>query len=793
VTASTVIEMRLSPLPRYKESIMAGREDIYQKAMSEGHSAAWDQQWDKAATAYRKALAEFPDQPKALTSLGLALFELQQYDEALAAYLRAAKVSPNDPMPLEKVAQLSERIGNLPQSIQAALQAAELYIKSHEVEKAVENWLRVTQLDPDYLEAHSYLAMVHERLGHAGQAVIEYIAMASLLQRSGKADKAAEMIGRALRISPGSQEARQAQSILKSGQLLPKPMRPKGGTGPLRMAQVRKMDSPSPDESGLDPVADARQKALTRLAEVLFELTDDGDNGASSSKRGLQAIVKGTGPLGHANSRTMIQLHLSQAIDAQTRGNESQAVAELSGALETGFKDPALYFDLGLLSSKTEQLESSLRHLQQAVKHADYALGTRLLMADILEKLGRTSEATVEYLEALKIADSSVVSASQADEIRQLYEPVIESQSSMEDAKTKAQLRQNIKEMLLRSGWRARVRKAREQLPKASEGTPPMPLAEMLVQAHSNQVIEAIGHIHQMARVGQLRSAMDEAFYSLRFAPTYLPLHTLIGDLLIEEGRVQEAITKFSVVAQAYNIRGETAQSTIILRRIIELAPMDLNARTRLVEHLVARGQVDEALGEYLDLADIYYRLAELDMARKTYTSALRHAQQSSNNSEWSVKILMRMADIDMQRLDWKQALRVFEQVRTIRPDNISVRKNLVDLNTRMNQIAQATSELENYINYLETTNHRSDAIPFLEELLQENPKLIIVRHYLAGEYRHAGQVTEAIAQLDAVGDMLLDAGDKAGATQVIESIIAMAPPNVADYKAVLEKLQSGK
>jgi predicted Zn-dependent protease len=153
----------------------------------------------------------------------------------------------------------------------------------------------------------------------------------------------------------------------------------------------------------------------------------------------------------------------------------------------------------------------------------------------------------------------------------------------------------------------------------------------------------------------------------------------------------------------------------------------------------------------------------------------------------------MRMADIDMQRLDWKQALRVFEQVRTIRPDNISVRKNLVDLNTRMNQIAQATSELENYINYLETTNHRSDAIPFLEELLQENPKLIIVRHYLAGEYRHAGQVTEAIAQLDAVGDMLLDAGDKAGATQVIESIIAMAPPNVADYKAVLEKLQSGK
>jgi tetratricopeptide (TPR) repeat protein len=771
---------------------MAGREDIFQKAMSEGHSAAWDQQWDQAAAAYQRALAEFPDQPKALTSLGLALVELQRYDDALAAYLHAAKVSPSDPIPLEKVAQLSERIGNLQQSIQAALTAAELYIKSQEVEKAVENWLRVTQLDPDYLEAHSYLAMVHERLGHAEQAVTEYIAMASLLQRSGKPDRAAEMVGRALRISPGSQEARQSQSILKSGQLLPKPIRPKGGTGPLRMEQIRKMETPSPETSGLDPVAEARQKALTRLAEVLFDLTDDSSGPTSASKRGLQAIVKGTGPLGQANSRTMIQLHLSQAIDAQTHGDDAQAVTELTSALETGFKDPAIYFDLGLLSSKTDQLESSLRHLQQAVKHNDYALGTRLLMADILEKLGRTNEATIEYLEALKMADSAVVSKEQADEIRQLYEPIIESQSSIEDTVKQTQLRQNIKEMLLRPGWRGRVRKAREQLPKTSEGAPAMPIAEILIQAQSNQVIEAIGHIHQLARSGNLRSAMDEAFYSLRFAPTYLPLHTLIGELLIEEGRIQDAITKFTVVAQAYDIRGETAQATIILHRIIELAPMDLNARTRLVEHLVARGQVEEALNEYLDLADIYYRLAELDMARKTYTAALRQAQRSNNNSEWSVKILMHMADIDMQHLDWKQALRIYEQVRTIRPDDMVVRKNLVELNMRLNQPAQVAAELENYIDYLETTNHRPNAIPFLEELLEENPKLIVVRHYLAGEYRQAGRITEAIAQLDAMGDALLDAGDKAGAIHVIESIIALGPPNVTDYQTVLVQLKSG-
>ena len=58
---------------------MAGREDIFQKSMNMGHSAAWDQQWERAAGFYRQALEEFPEHTGALTSLGLALFELEEY------------------------------------------------------------------------------------------------------------------------------------------------------------------------------------------------------------------------------------------------------------------------------------------------------------------------------------------------------------------------------------------------------------------------------------------------------------------------------------------------------------------------------------------------------------------------------------------------------------------------------------------------------------------------------------------------------------------------------------------
>ena len=60
----------------------------------------------------------------------------------------------------------------------------------------------------------------------------------------------------------------------------------------------------------------------------------------------------------------------------------------------------------------------------------------------------------------------------------------------------------------------------------------------------------------QLARAGSLRSAMDEAYDAVQQAPNYLPLHSLMADLLIEDKRVPEAIAKLSVVARAYSDAG---------------------------------------------------------------------------------------------------------------------------------------------------------------------------------------------------------------------------------------------
>jgi Flp pilus assembly protein TadD len=48
----------------------------------------------------------------------------------------------------------------------------------------------------------------------------------------------------------------------------------------------------------------------------------------------------------------------------------------------------------------------------------------------------------------------------------------------------------------------------------------------------------------------------------------------------------------------------------------------------------------------------------------------------------------------------------------------------------------------------------------------------------------------EAVSQLDALGESLMQAGNKREAVDVINQIVLMNPPNVEDYRQLLAQLQ---
>jgi tetratricopeptide (TPR) repeat protein len=149
------------------------------------------------------------------------------------------------------------------------------------------------------------------------------------------------------------------------------------------------------------------------------------------------------------------------------------------------------------------------------------------------------------------------------------------------------------------------------------------------------------------------------------------------------------------------------------------------------------------------------------------------------------------MADIDMQRLDWKQALRVYEQIRTLAPDDDSVRRQLVDLNLRMAQPDKAMNELENYISHLESLGKNNVAIIFIEELIKDHSEQPLLKRALAAQLHRSGRTEEAISLLDILGEVLVHAGNKQQALEVINQIVLMNPPNVNEYRQLLTQMQS--
>lgn len=769
---------------------MSDSQEAFQQAMNQGHSAAWDQQWPRAAEFYRAALEQIPEHPAALTSLGLALFEQSQFDQALDCYRRASRAAPNDPVPVERIARIYERQGRTAEAVQTGLQAAELQWKAQDVQKAVENWKAVLRLQPENLMARTRLGMVYDRTGRKSEAVAEYLAAASIIQHSGDAAKAAQLAGYAQQLMPENMETRRAMNMLKAGQMLPRPGKPKS-TGPVAPAALEAPKSEPPVEEGMDPVSEARQDALTQLAGILF---DQGDDTAPQQApgRGISALARGLGSLNDDSSkRTRVLLHLSQAIDSLSHGQGAQAAAELDRAHEAGLSHPASMFLLGMLNNNTDRLKA-LRCLQESVKHPAFSLASYLLMGQNYEAQGQMRPAAAAFLEALRRADVESMPEPQREELDQLYEGLIENQTQQVDEQGLKNINQTITGQLLRPDWRAFLLVARQQLPGQSAEGAPAPLAEMLLESRSSQVVELLSKVRRLTAQNKYRTAMEEAFYALQFAPTYLPLHVQIGELLLAEGHIQAAVSKFLAVAQLYNLRGEAGQAVRLLMRVMQMAPLDVTVRTALIDLLIAQGRIDEAMQQYNDLGDFYYQMSDLDRARGAYMTALKLPQAAQASRGLCVRILQKAADIDLQRLDLRAARSVFEQIRNLQPDDPSTRAQLVSLSIRLGQDDTVLAEVDGYLGLMETQNNRARAIAFLQGLVNERPERLDLRKRLADLFVRAGQTEKAVEQLDAIADGLLVMKNKTGALAIMESIIALNPPNVEDYRAALTQLKNG-
>ncbi len=770
---------------------MTDQNHELQNLLSQGNSAAWDQKWADAVTYYQQALELDSENFKALTNIGLAYFELHEFSPALESYAKAIGINADDPAPYEKMYLIYLAIGQPAEAVKAALLAAESHLKHEDIQKAIENWKRVLELDIENVKAHARLAMVYQRLGKKKLAVSEYINAASLLQLTGNVEKATESVERALQFSPENIIALRAKEILHQGRQLPMPEPIIKEFEEGIVLEIPQIEAPAPVEQKeyQNPIVEAVDRAMIILAGALFEETILEKENKVDQGRDLDSAlswnIDGETDL---TDDSMSKLHVSQAIELFSVGNEQEAADNIKSAIDDGYDNPAAYFLLGYLYINTGRMESASRSLIKSVSNADFALASRLLLASYYNSIENWVEASKEYLEALRIADTSLVEKENVDDLVQLYEVMLDDLESQEEDEAYIEMCKHVEKLLLRSDWRDVLTEMRGTGTGIDRGL--LPQMDGLMDDRRTLIMGIHRDIQNLAAEGFYGAAMEKAFFAIENAPTFLPLHITIGDILKEQKKISGAVTKYLAVADVYAVQGKTERALTMLGKVIELQPMNIEVRQRYIDLLEEYGKKEEAIKEYINIADVFYPLAELDSARSAYAKALVLAKTLPDDTTWRIKLLKRLADIDIQRLDWESALQTYQEISELSPKNQKISISIVDLNFRLGNNAQAEKEIERFTKQFDPESQVDSIREYLETLKEEKPGEDYIIRQLVALYKHFGHLDQAITELDGLGDLLLEQGRKQEAVQVIQEIITLSPANIDDYKKLLEQLQ---
>ena len=771
---------------------MTERTQELQNLLSKGNSAAWDQNWGDAASYYQQALEIDPENIKAISNIGLAYFEMRDFAASLKSYSTAVAINSDDPAPYEKMFLIYQEIGQPAEAVKAALKAAESHLKNEDIQKAIENWKRVVELDIQNIKAHARLAMVYQRLGKKKLAVSEYINSASLLQLTGNTEKAAEAIERALQFSPENIIALRAKEILHQGRQLPLPEPIIKEPEEELVIDAPQLEPPKPEEQKeyKNPIAEAVDRAMIVLAEALFEEAIFGKGENLDQDRDLDSAlswnIDGETDL---TDDSLLKLHVSQAIEHYSSGNEKEASDNIKSAIDDGYNNPAAYFFLGYLYINLGRMESASRSLVKSVSHSEFALGSRLLLASYYSSIDNWVEASKEYIEALRIADTSLVEEENVEDLIHLYEVMMDDLEAQEGDEAYIEMSKHIEGMLLRTDWRDILTDMRGK--GMGEDGVLLPKMDGLLDDRRTQILGIHRNILDLVENGHYGAAMEKAFFALRNAPTFLPLHVTIGDILMEQNKISGAVTKYLAVADVYTVQGKTERALSMLRKVIELQPMNIEVRQRYIDLLEEYGKKEEAIKEYINIADVFYPLAELDSARSAYSKALVLAKTLPGDTSWRIKLHQRLADIDIQRLDWDSALLTYLEISEILPKNQKTSITIVDLNYRLGNKSAADKEIDRFTKQFDPESQLDSIKEYLELLKEEKPDEDYIVRQLVSVYKQLGLIDQAISELDGLGDMLLEAGRKQEAVQVIQDIISHSPSNIEDYQKLLEQLQN--
>ncbi len=291
---------------------------------------------------------------------------------------------------------------------------------------------------------------------------------------------------------------------------------------------------------------------------------------------------------------------------------------------------------------------------------------------------------------------------------------------------------------------------------------------------------------------GKIPAAIDEYRKVVSADPGDLTTINTLGDLYVRAGRIHDAISNFSRIADSYREGGFTLKAIAMLKKISKLDPTNVETSMKLANLYSQQGLLVEARQQYLQVADAYARagqtrkaldayqkIADLDPSNTSVRMKLGEIYSREGMTEQSHESFIMAGAEFLRKGDSEQALNANLKAIVINPDSRLALTAIATIYTQQGQTDRA--------------------INILCEAFERNPGDVELLTILGRTYLSAGMMDDAertflsLVELDKnryhylleVGRRFLQIGDLDRAAEQIDGAIEVLIAKREEDKAI--------
>lgn len=329
------------------------------------------------------------------------------------------------------------------------------------------------------------------------------------------------------------------------------------------------------------------------------------------------------------------------------------------------------------------------------------------------------------------------------------------------------------------------------------------------------------------AKHEQLHDAARAFENILGFDPKHKEVLHKLGDIYNQLGMKDQAFNIYKQLAQVFSDEGMPDKVISLYEKLVELNPDDpqslerlievyrsilqrnpanLGVRQKLVKHLLKRGQISEALPEYLQLAQSYLEKGLYDESLQATQKTLELDPRNQKAREILAEVYLNKGDRDAALSEytsvWKllkesgdesQAAEFNEKLKTIFPEQAELRYQSCLTYRDQGNLPQALAEIQAVLrdrpddiealliegDLLSQLSRWEEAVTVFNRVLALDPSRPDIRRRLTDYYFSIGKLDAASAEIKALTEALQSQGRFLEAELLFRKLLAYYPDSV--------------